>query len=87
MSHEEFNVWIKTIKMGSNTRDGLIAWVGWSGRDAEVDALTEERDRLRAAIESAPHGRGCVLFYSASAPAWMKPGVCDCWKALAEVKP
>ena len=81
MSHEEFNVWIKTIKMGANTRDGLIAWVGWSGRDAEVDALTEERDRLRAAIESAPCGWGgpkCAKFDKDS---------CNCWKAFTEVKP
>jgi hypothetical protein len=52
----------------------------------ELDVLEKERNRLRAAIESAPHDHSCLFGAFTFAG---NPFLCDCWKceALAEPKP
>lgn len=48
----------------------------WHGADP-VRAVIADRDRLRAAIEQAPHDKHCVYFEISPA------NDCDCWKRAA----
>jgi len=61
----------------------------------ELDEVTTERNRLRAAAEAAPHGSDCSAeWYSGVDPAMhryrvrrstfeLRPEYCDCWKRAA----
>jgi hypothetical protein len=48
-----------------------------SGVESVRQAQQQEQDRLRTAIENAPHGKGCAALCSRGHANY---GPCDCWK-------
>lgn len=68
-------------------RVGLIAAAGWieqlekdgNRRAGMHNAAEQEANRLRAAIENAPHGYACAAINSTHVLLSDRP--CDCWKA------
>lgn len=53
--------------------------VGWKEAEAEKAALQQENQRLRKAIEEAPHASECRWSPFGSDPPMGSP--CDCWKS------
>ena len=50
-----------------------------------IGQLQAEVERLRAAIDCAPHGMGCHSIQAEflHTPEWGSLDYCDCWKAAA----
>lgn len=52
-----------------------------------VKWLEDEIDRLRKAIETAPHNMGCACLKGGpTRDGWGRIEFCDCWKKAALVK-
>ena len=84
LTREEYEAeqqeWLERVDKWRNRwqEEQLLREEDWDQQEARIRELEAERDRLREAIENAPHDSGCYI------ALWPEePEECNCWKSAA----